>query len=229
MSKIVVITGVSQGLGRAMSKKFVQLGHTVIGCSRNQQAMQELQAELGQPHHFTAVDVTDEASVKAWSQQVLANYRAPDLLINNAGFTHRPNPVWEISSQEFNSTIDVNIKGVANVIRHFVPAMVEQKHGVIVSISSGLGRYTKPNYGAYAASKWAIEGLTRTLAQDLPDGMAAVPLWPGAIRTEALEIFYGKQQAQNYITAEQWAEFGVPYILQIGPGDNGKPLATPTG
>ena len=229
MKKIIVITGVSQGLGKAMAEKFALSGHTVLGCARNKEAIAQLREAFGRPHRFTVADVTDEESVKAWSEEVLNNYPAPDMLINNAGFIHGPAPLWEIDSKTFNRTIDVNIKGVANVIRHFVPAMVKENHGVIINISSGLGRYAKPDTAPYCATKWAIEGLTRALALELPDGMAAVPLWPGAIRTEALEIFYGKENAHRYITPQKWASIAVPYMLHIGPGDNGKPLVTPTG
>lgn len=229
MSKLVVITGVSQGLGRAMTEQFIELGHTVIGCARNEQAIEQLKKEFGEPHNFAIVDVTNEARVQAWSEEIRSIYSPPDILINNAGFAPVPAPLWAVKSEEFNKAMDVNIKGVANVIRHFVPAMVQRNSGVIINISSGLGRYTKPNVVPYATTKWAIEGMTRGLAQELPSGMAAIPLWPGAIQTLALEIFYGKEVAKNYITPQKWAKTAVPYMLQIGPSDNGKPLITPTG
>ena len=80
--------------------------------------------------------------------------------------------------------MDVNIKGTVNVIRHFVPAMVERRRGVIVNFSSGWGRSTRAEVAPYCATKWAIEGFTQALAQELPPGMAAVPLNPGIINTE---------------------------------------------
>lgn len=229
MKKIIVITGVSQGLGRAMTEKFSELGHTVLGCARDQHAIDQLQQELGKPHRFEVVDVTDEEGVALWSKKMITRYGIPDMLVNNAGYIHKPLPLWKINSKVFDKTIDVNIKGVANVIRHFVPAMVEENRGVIINVSSGLGRYAKPNTGPYCATKWAIEGLTKALSLELPHGMAAVTLWPGAIRTKALEIFYGSENADQYIRPEAWASIAVPYMLHIGPSDNGKPLATPTG
>ena len=81
--------------------------------------------------------------------------------------------------------IDVNIKGVANVLRHFVPAMIERGRGVIVNFSSGWGAPSSAEVAPYCATKWAIEGLTRALAEELP-GMAAVPLNPGIIDTDML-------------------------------------------
>ena len=82
--------------------------------------------------------------------------------------------------------LDVNVKGVFNVIRAFVPAMVRRKSGVIVNLSSGWGRSTSPEVAPYCATKYAIEGLTLALAQELPAGMAAVPLNPGVIDTDML-------------------------------------------
>ena len=119
--------------------------------------------------------------------------------------------------------IDVNIKGVANVIRHFVPAMIENGSGVIVNFSSGWGRSTSPEIAPYCATKWAIEGLTQALAQELPAGMAAIPLNPGVINTEMLQSCLGGA-ASGYPTAEQWAETAVPMILKLGPNDNGRPM-----
>ena len=85
-----------------------------------------------------------------------------------------------MDDREFTRLVDVNVRGVQNVIRHFVPAMVAKRKGVIVNLSSGWGRSTSPEVAPYCATKWAIEGLTQALADELPAGMAAVPLNPGA-------------------------------------------------
>src|SRR4029079_16144380 len=95
-----------------------------------------------------------------------------------------PAPLWAVPREEFDRLIHVNIKGIANVIRHLVPAMIGRGSGVIVNISSGWGRSTAAEVAPYCASKWAVEGLTRALAQELPAGMAAVPLNPGISDTE---------------------------------------------
>jgi len=130
------------------------------------------------------------------------------------------------SPLEFNRVIDVNIKGVANVIRHFIPAMIQKQSGVIVNFSSGWGRSTSEEVAPYCATKWAIEGLTRSLARELPHGMAAVPLNPGIIDTAMLRSCFG-DDAASYPTAEQWSQKAVPFLLQLGPKDNGKPLTVP--
>ena len=127
---------------------------------------------------------------------------------------------------EFNKLVDVNIKGVANVIRQFVPAMVARGQGVIVNLSSGWGRSTSAEVAPYCASKFAIEGLTQALAQELPAGMAAVPLNPGVIDTEMLRQCWA-DGAAGHPKAAEWAEAAAPYILTLGPKDNGRPVSVP--
>jgi NAD(P)-dependent dehydrogenase (short-subunit alcohol dehydrogenase family) len=98
---------------------------------------------------------------------------------------------------------------------------------VIVNFSSGWGRGTDAQVAPYCATKWAIEGLTRALAQELPKGMAAVPLNPGIIDTAMLRSCFGGD-AGHYPTAEVWAATAVPFLLHLGAKDNGKPLTVPT-
>jgi NAD(P)-dependent dehydrogenase (short-subunit alcohol dehydrogenase family) len=226
MAKLIVITGVSRGLGQAMTEGFIQLGHTVLGCARSEAAVEKLKQQFGSPHDFTTLDVANEEQVKAWAKRLLSEYGSPDLLINNAAMINELAPLWEIPSEDFSRLIDVNIKGVANVIRHFVPAMIEKGSGIIVNLSSGWGRSTSPEVSSYCASKWAIEGMTRSLAQELPKGMAAIPLSPGIIHTDMLEVCYG-EDAANYTSIKDWVEKAVPFLLQLSPEDNGMPLTVP--
>lgn len=210
-----------------MVRSFTALGHTVIGCARNAKAMADLQKEFGSPHSFTTVDVANAANVQAWADQILQRHAAPDLLLNNAAVIHPNAPFWEVSSDRFNQVIDVNVKGLANVLRAFLPAMVKAKKGVIVNFSSGWGRSTSPEVSGYCASKYAVEGLTASLAQELPAGMTAVALNPGIINTEMLQDCFGKESASHYPDAAQWAKSAVPFLLKIGPKDNGQPLTVP--
>ncbi|MGQ4646506.1 SDR family NAD(P)-dependent oxidoreductase [Lyngbya aestuarii] len=226
MPKTIVITGVSRGLGRVMAEGLSQLGHTVLGCARSETGIEKLKQQFGSPHNFTALDVADEAQVKAWAQRLLSEYDAPDLLINNAAIINQLAPLWEIPSDDFSRLIDINIKGVANVLRHFVPAMIDKGSGVIVNLSSGWGRSTSPQVSSYCTSKWAIEGMTRSLAQELPKGMAAIPLSPGIIHTDMLEVCY-PEDAASYTSLTDWKEKAVPFLLQLSPSDNGMPLTVP--
>jgi NAD(P)-dependent dehydrogenase (short-subunit alcohol dehydrogenase family) len=124
--------------------------------------------------------------------------------------------------------VDVNIRGVANVIRHFVPAMVAKKKGVIVNLSSGWGRSVSPEVAPYCASKWAIEGLTKALAEELPAGMAAIPLNPGVIDTDMLRQAWA-DGAASYPKAEAWAKTAAPFILKLGPKANGQSVSVGGG
>jgi NAD(P)-dependent dehydrogenase (short-subunit alcohol dehydrogenase family) len=225
-TKRIVITGVTRGLGRALAEGFAALGHTVAGCGRSEPAITALRQALGAPHDFTPVDVASDAGVKAWARHVVDALGAPDLLINNAALINANAPLWDVPAEEFDRLIDVNLKGVANVIRHFVPAMIARRSGVIVNLSSGWGRSAAAEVAPYCATKWGVEGLTRALAQELPKGLAAVPLNPGIIDTAMLRSCFGGD-ARHYPGPAVWAESAVPFLLGLGPKDNGKPLTVP--
>jgi NAD(P)-dependent dehydrogenase (short-subunit alcohol dehydrogenase family) len=219
----ILLTGVSRGLGRAMTRRFAELGHSVLGCGRSAQAIEQLRDEFPAPHHFAVLDVADDDQVSQWADDLLASYDAPDLLLNNAALINDPAPLWNVSAEEFSQLIDVNIKGVFHVLRRFVPAMIERGSGIIVNFSSGWGRSTSPEVAPYCCSKWAIEGLTRAMADELPAGMAAVPLNPGVIDTDMLRRCFGAN-ASGYPTADAWAERAVPFLLDLTPANNGQPL-----
>ena len=225
--KQVVITGVSRGCGRALAEEFIRLGHTVLGCGRSEQEIQRLQKQFPAPQQFAVVDVARDEAVALWAGQVLASHDAPDLLVNNAGLINRNAPLWQVGAEEFSAVVDVNLKGTASVIRHFVPAMVQRRKGVIVNFSSGWGRSTSAEVAPYCATKWAIEGLTQALAQELPAGLAAVPLNPGIINTEMLRSCFG-ESAASYPAPKEWAKVAVPFLLKLGPSDNGRPLTVPS-
>lgn len=223
MGKKILITGVTKGLGRALAEWYISHGHTVIGCGRSAEVL-NLRLTHPAPNDFAAVDVAEENRVALWSEKVLGTHGAPDILINNAALMNQPAPLWQVPAGEFNKLIDVNIKGVANVLRHFLPAMVAAKRGVIVNFSSGWGRSTSAGVAPYCASKFAIEGLTLALAQELPAGMAAVPLNPGVIDTAMLRQCWS-DDAGNYPKADEWAELAAPFILKLSAKDNGKSLS----
>ncbi len=174
----ILLTGATRGLGRALLDRFAALGHVVLGCGRSQTHVEQLRQQFGPPHHFRVVNVAAARQVQAWAEEVLP-HGAPDLLLNNAALMNEPAKLWEVPAEEFDRLIDVNVKGVVNVLRSFLPAMIARKKGVIVNFSSGWGRSTSPEVAPYCCSKWAIEGLTQAMAQELPSGLAAVALQPG--------------------------------------------------
>jgi NAD(P)-dependent dehydrogenase (short-subunit alcohol dehydrogenase family) len=209
-----------------MTEEFARLGHIVIGCARSREAIAVCNGEFGSPHRFDIIDVSDDDQVGAWAKSVIADEGPPDLLINNAAVINPNGTLWETPADAFSQVIDINIKGVFHVIRHFVPAMLERESGVIVNFSSGWGRSTSPQVAPYCATKWAIEGLTRALADELPYGMAAIPLSPGAVHTDMLESCFG-DSASSHPRPETWAKQAVPFLLELGHEDNGDPLTAP--
>ena len=226
MARTIVITGITRGIGRGLVEEFDRLGHKIIGCGRSVDQVSELQNALGSDHHFSAVDVTDDALVADWASKMLQAHGAPDLLINNAAIINRNSPLIDVPVSEFDAVIDVNIKGVANVSRHFVPAMIERNHGVIVNLSSGWGRSTSPEVAPYCATKWASEGLSKAMADELPSGMACVPLSPGVVNTEMLQSCFGGG-ADTARKPDAFAKVAAPFLLSLGPKDNGQSLTVP--
>ena len=225
-SRTIVLTGVSRGLGRALLGGFIEAGHTVWGCARSADQVAELQAQYGAPHHFSTVDVADVNAVSEWANHLLSAHGTPDLLINNAAIINPNQVLWEVPPEAFHDVTSVNINGVYHVLRAFLPAMIDKGNSVVVNFSSGWGRSTSSHVAPYCASKYAIEGMTKALAQELPAGMAAVPLSPGVVNTEMLQSCFG-ESADQCPAAEEWAVTAVPYILGIGAGDNGESLTTP--
>lgn len=223
MGKVIVLTGATRGLGRALVPVFAAGGHTVLGCGRGEAQLAELRAAFPAPHDFAAVDVTDDDAVGLWAERMLRQAGPPDLLINNAAIMNTPAPLWEVETDEFERLIDVNIKGVFHVVKAFAPAMIARRRGVIVNLSSGWGRSTSAEVAPYCASKYAIEGLTLALAQELPEGMAAIPLNPGIIDTDMLRQAFA-DGASAYPKASEWAKRAGPFLLGLGPKDNGRSL-----
>lgn len=223
---LALITGVSRGLGAAMARGFAARGYRIAGCARPSSDLDAVATALGAGALIRPVDVADDAAVAAFATEVLATCGAPHLLINAAAIINPPAPLWGISVEEIDALFDINVKGSIHLIRHFVPAMIERGSGVIVNFSSGWGRSTSPEVAPYCASKWAIEGLTRAFADELPRGLAAVAFNPGIIDTEMLRRCFG-DSASAYPDAAEWAKAAVPYLAALGPRDNGKALTCP--
>ncbi len=224
-AKRIVITGCTRGCGRALAEWMTGQGHVVIGCARSEEGIAELRTKFGPPHDFTALDVGDDEAVQRFVERITTTHGAPDLLVNNAAVIARNAPLWKVPSAEITATLNVNIVGTVNMIRHFVPAM-EKRGGVIVNFSSGWGRSTSPDVAIYCASKWAIEGLTQALSQELPDGLATVALNPGIINTEMLRSCFGGGAA-SYPKPAEWAKRAGPFLLKLGTKHNGQSLDVP--
>ena len=225
-ARTILITGVTRGCGRAMVDGMIAAGHTLIGCGRNQAAIDGIRQTYLKPHRFDAVNVANDSEVARWAESILSTGLVPDLLINNAALMNRTAPLWQVPADEFQRLVDVNIVGTANVIRHFAPAMIKRGRGVIVNFSSGWGRSTAPEVAPYCATKFAIEGLSKALAQELPRGMASIALNPGIINTDMLQLCWS-DGANAYPSADEWGTAAVPYLLSLSGKDNGSSPSVP--
>ena len=221
--RIVVVTGATRGLGRALVGELVRRDCVVVGCGRSGSAVAALVADFPSPHRFDVVNVAEAPLVKGWATEVLAHVPAPDLLINNAGLMNRPAPLWQVPADELTAVMQVNLEGTVNVVRAFVPAMIAAGRGVVVNMSSGWGRSTAPGVAPYCASKWAVEGLTKALAQELPPGVAAVAVNPGIIDTDMLRTCWA-EEAGGFPTPAEWVQRAAPFLLGLSSRDNGRSL-----
>lgn len=231
MTKHVMITGCTRGLGLAMARSFAARGWRVSGCGTKRDLVERLTAELAERDHghlIRTCDVTSADEVAATALEILTTIGAPDLLLNNAAIINRNAPLWEVTAGDFSRVIDVNLKGIHHVLRAFLPAMIARGSGVVVNFSSGWGRSTSPEVAPYCCTKWGVEGLTQALSQELPSGLAAVALNPGIIDTEMLQSTFGASSS-DFPDPARWAEKAVPYIEKLGPRDNGKALTAPQG
>lgn len=221
MNKLVCISGCSRGLGLALAAEFSARGWYVAGAARNSEALDQLKQSLSTDHHLQTVDVTIPEQVDSFSRQVIKKLGCPDLLINNAGIINANAKLKDVSPEEFADVLSTNLGGIHNMIRAFLPTMEQKGEGIIINFSSYWGKSSAPEVGPYCASKWGVEGLTRSLAQELPGGLSAVAFNPGIIDTSMLRSCLG-EGAANHETPANWAKKATDCLTTLGPSDNGQ-------
>ena len=217
----MVISGCSRGLGHAMALEFSSRGWNVAGGARSAEALEELSKQIKTESLFLPLDVTEPPTVESFALEVKDAFGSPNLLVNNAGLINHNAPLTQISSEEFASVLAVNLGGIHNMIRSFVPIMEKRGQGIIANFSSYWGQSTAADVGPYCATKWGVEGLTRSLAQELPDQMAAVAFNPGVVNTDMLRSTFG-DQALDYESPKEWAIRAVTRLEMLTPEDSGK-------
>ncbi|XP_022994368.1 NADPH-dependent pterin aldehyde reductase-like isoform X2 [Cucurbita maxima] len=228
--KTVLITGVTRGIGRALALELAKHGHLIIGCGRDKTNLDSLQLQLSnaspQNHLLFIADVKSDDSIRQMAHTVRDKLGSLDIIVNNAGVNTANLKFWEVPGEMFDNVIDINIKGAANVLRHFIPLMLPRNQGIIVNISSLYGRSVGPLASAYCASKWAIEGLSKSIAKKLPNGITIVALDPGIINTDMAVAYFG-DLASQYQSPQEWALKATSMILNITTADNGATLIVP--
>lgn len=176
---VVLVTGASSGIGEAIANKLVTEGYRVYGTSRRGAASGQY------PFPMLALDVTDDASVAAAVEELLARERRIDVLVNNAGFGIAPAPAEESSIEQAKALLDTNFLGVVRMTQAVVPQMRRQGSGRIINMSSILGLVPMPYVALYVASKHAVEGYSEALDHELRSE---------GIRVSAIEPAYTKTQ-----------------------------------
>jgi 3-oxoacyl-[acyl-carrier protein] reductase len=194
--KVCLITGGAAGIGKATAQKFLEEGATVIICDVNEKQGKAAVEELGGNVTFYQVDVTNREAVQAWVDDVIAKFGRVDVLVNNAGITRDGlfvkfkdgEVVSQMSEKDFDLVINVNLKGVFNCAQAVTPQMIKQNSGVILNASSIVGLYGNFGQTNYAATKFAVIGMTKTWARELGRYQIRVnAVCPGFILTEMVQ------------------------------------------
>jgi NAD(P)-dependent dehydrogenase (short-subunit alcohol dehydrogenase family) len=178
MSKVVLITGCSTGIGCDLAQRLTQLGYMVVATARKVETLDKLTVALK-----LQLDVTQTNSVNQAIALTLQQFGRIDTLVNNAGYTML-GALEEVSEEQTQQVFDVNVFGALRMIRSVVPHMRKQGSGRIINISSIAGKLSTPVNGTYSATKFALEALSDALQLELaPFGIQVVLVEPGAIKT----------------------------------------------
>ncbi|MFC4246216.1 SDR family NAD(P)-dependent oxidoreductase [Natribaculum luteum] len=202
----VIVTGASRGLGASMAKRFAREGANVVLTARSEADLEAVAADADGETLVAPADVTDERAVRAVVDATVDEYGTVTGLVNNAGIGlltmyDERRALHEVDVTDFRQILDVNVTGVFLFSKYAVLEMIDGGRGNVVNVSSGLGRRGAARWGPYVASKWALEGMTRTQAAELeeygitvnaadPGGRVETRFWnhlPDAERAEILD------------------------------------------
>jgi 3-oxoacyl-[acyl-carrier protein] reductase len=184
--KIAIITGAAKGIGFATAQRFAQEGARVMIADVNPDALQAATAQIPGAQSYV-VNVTDRGSIQAAVDQIMQQHGRIDILINNAGITQDARLI-KMTEAQFDTVIDVNLKGVFNCTQLIVPHMLEAGSGAIVNASSVVGVYGNFGQTNYSATKFGVIGFTKTWARELgPKGIRVNAVCPGFIATEMVK------------------------------------------
>ena len=183
-SKQLLITGVSSGFGRALAQEALAAGHRVVGTVRSAQAADAFEALAPGRAIARVLDVTDTAAIAPVVEGIEAELGAIDVLVNNAGYGHE-GVLEESSLEELRRQFEVNVFGAVAVIQAVLPHMRARRAGHILNITSMGGFITLPGIAYYCGSKFALEGISETLASEVRDfGIFVTAVAPGSFRTD---------------------------------------------
>lgn len=181
MSKVILITGASSGIGYDAVMRFLKKGHIVYAAARNVERMEMLQSAGA---YLINMDLTNEESIKKGVEKVFSQQGHIDVLVNNAGYGSF-GAIENVAIEEARRQFEVNVFGLARLIQLVLPSMRERRMGRIINISSMGGKFSEPFGGWYHATKYAIEGFSDSLRMELkPFGIKVILIEPGCIASE---------------------------------------------
>jgi len=186
--QVAVITGAGSGIGAAIARKMGRMGAVAVVCGRTRDTLQSTATAISQAGGQAEViecDVTDLASVESLAKRVDGRFGRVDILVNNAGIGGSGSPLHQLSPETWDQVLNTNLRGVYYCIRSFAPLMIRANRGHIVNISSLAGKNPLPNGAAYSASKWGLNGLSYSVAEELRVHSIRVSvICPGSVQTE---------------------------------------------
>jgi 3-oxoacyl-[acyl-carrier protein] reductase len=215
--KTAIVTGGASGFGAGIVRRFLQEGAKVMIADINGDAATQLAREMGDHALACRVDVSDGASVNAMARAAIEAWGHVDILINNAGITHMPTPLEDVSEDDFDRVFNVNMKSVYLTARALVPHMKERGAGAILNIASTAGVSPRPRLNWYNASKGWMITATKTMAVELaPDGVRVNALNPVAGETPLLKSFMGEDTPEmraKFLATIPLGRFSLPEDL----------------
>lgn len=204
---VAVVTGAGRGIGRAIAMALGQAGADVVLAARSVDALEDVATELrsiGRRPLVVPTDLQESDSITALAEQTLEEFGVVDILVNNGGVGGPSAPVWDIDLAQWSETIAVNLTGTFLCCRAFLPSMIERGRGSIINIGSVTGKKPLLNRSAYAASKLALVGFTRTLATEAgPHGVRANLISPGGVRGERIEWVLARRAQSRGISVKE--------------------------
>ena len=211
--KAALITGASRGIGRGIAEAFAREGASVFLCARGEGALREVSRELeatGAAVGYRAADVSDPGDAEILVASALERFPDLEVLVNNASILGKRAPIAELDVATWDEVLRVNTSSLFYVTRPLIPHLVSRGRGSIINVSSSVGRKGKPNWGAYAVSKFGLEGFTQVLAAELESsGVQVNSVNPGATRTDMRAEAYPEEDPQSLPTPEDIAEIFV--------------------
>lgn len=186
-SQIALVTGAARGVGEAVSYRLAELGAHVLLIARDTARLNNVRDQIQKDKGQATVlpcDLADPAAIERLAEQVARDHQRLDILVNNAAIGGTGQPLHEVGLEDWDALMDTNLRAPYLLIRAFAPMMIAAQSGHIVNISSLAGHVPLPNNAAYAASKWGLNGLTCSVAEELrPHRIRVSVIAPGSINT----------------------------------------------